>query len=95
VLPAAAEESEAREPLIQAGEASFDLGVEYRLRNIYINPLELNGLDAVEVGYGVQRLRTAWEFNWDDKSSGCAPPGSSTGTTRSRSRPSSTSSTAC
>jgi hypothetical protein len=67
VLPAAAEESEAREPLIVAGKASFDLGVEYRLRNIYINPLELNGTDAVEVGYGIQRLRTAWEFDWDDK----------------------------
>ncbi len=66
-LPAAAEEAGAREPLIVAGQASFDLGVEYRLRNIYINPLELNGNDAVEVGYGIQRLRTAWEFDWGDK----------------------------
>jgi hypothetical protein len=59
-LPAAAGEGEEREPLIVAGEASFDLGVEYRLRNIYINPLELNGTDAVEVTYGIQRFRTAW-----------------------------------
>lgn len=66
-LPAGAGEAGEREPLIQAGAASFDLGVEYRLRNIYINPLELNGTDAVEVGYGIQRLRTAWEFDWDDK----------------------------
>lgn len=66
--PAIAEEGDIqKEPLIEFGKSSFDMGVEYRLRNIYINPLELNGLDAVEVGYGVQRLRTAWEFNWDDK----------------------------
>jgi hypothetical protein len=56
-----------RPPLIRVGKASFDLGIEYRLRNIYINPLQLNGLDAVEVGYGIQRLRTAWSFDWDDK----------------------------
>ncbi len=56
-----------RQPLIRVGKASFDLGIEYRLRNIYINPLQLNGLDAVEVGYGIQRLRTAWSFDWDDK----------------------------
>ena len=56
-----------RGPLLQSGEASFDIDVEYRLRNIYINPLELNGLDAVEVAYGVQRLRTGWHFAWSDK----------------------------
>ena len=56
-----------RGPLFQSGKASFDLDAEYRLRNIYINPLELNGTDAVEVAYGVQRLRTGWHFFWSDK----------------------------
>lgn len=63
----AAAGQEEHEPLVRRGKAAFDLDVEYRLRNIYVNPLELNGLTATEVGYGVQRLRTAWSFDWDDR----------------------------
>ena len=63
----AASETAGEEPLFRVGEASFDINAEYRLRNIYINPLELNGRDAVEVAYGVQRLRTGWHFAWSDK----------------------------
>ncbi len=57
---------EIRKPLVRVGNASFDLRAEYRLRNIYINPLELNGLDATEVSYGIQRFRTGLDFDIDD-----------------------------
>ena len=57
----------ARPPLIEKDDVTFDLGVEYRLRNIYVNPLQLNGTDVKDIFYGVQRLRTDWLFGWKDK----------------------------
>ncbi|MBI5525789.1 MAG: hypothetical protein HY897_05600 [Deltaproteobacteria bacterium] len=56
-----------RQPLVRAGKGAFDISAEYRLRTIYVNPLELNGLDAAEVRYAQNRLRTGWLFNWDNK----------------------------
>ncbi len=38
-------------------EKSVDLDLEYRFQMMYINPLELNGLVAREVGYAQHRLR--------------------------------------